>query len=777
MAGHTLDLLITREHDNLLVQEPEKKSYNSDHCFIRAVTTLTGARSDFKRITYRKICDLDMDKFKSDLLSSKLFDLNGKSVHEKAEIYDKVLSDTLDTHAPKITKTIKIKQGSPWFNNELRLIKIEKRKAERAWKKSGKQVDYETFRELCFKYGEQCKSAKTSHYSSEVQKCCGDQKKLYKLVKNLTNGETSSVFPDSGSDQSLSEEFSDYFIDKIDRIMSDITNIIENEKIDSNIQYQAMDNVNEFTCFRSLSEDEVMKLIKQSKTKSSILDPIPTAFLKKCIDIMIHPISDIINSSLLEGEFPNCWKCPVVTPLLKKSGLEPLLKNYRPVSNLPYISKIIEKAGLQQYNQHLDSAGLSIKDNSAYKHMHSTETLLARIQCDIFNNMDQQKITVLILLDLSAAFDTVDINILNDIFTNRFNINGNVLKWFNTYLRGRGQKVRINEAISQERRIKCGVPQGSCAGPVVFLGYLSTLYETINKHLPYVKVMGYADDHQLYIAFNAGDSSLECEMLGRLEDCISDVRRWMLRHHLRINDSKTEVMVLGTQAQLDKINFCSVKVGQSDINFATTVRNLGVLFDQQLNMYEHVNAICRKGFIQIKRIRQVRKYLDRQATEQLVHSFVTSNIDFCNVVLYGAPKGVIQKLQRLQNGAARVIVGLRKFDPCRDVLKSLHWLPVMQRIDYKIALLTFKCRYKLAPQYLSELLIPYAPQRSLRSRGTNLLLTPRTSTKTLGPRAFSSAAPAIWNSLPEECRLLKSIDSFKKAIKTHFFKIAYGHSP
>lgn len=230
------------------------------------------------------------------------------------------------------------------------------------------------------------------------------------------------------------------------------------------------------------------------------------------------------------------------------------------------------------------------------------------------------------------------------------------------------------------------MPQGSCAGPVIFLGYLSSLYDVINKHLPNIRVGGYADDHQLYLAYEAGDKDLELKMIKQLENCISDVREWMIKHHLKINDSKTEVMVLGTQAQIAKIYFNTVKVGQSNVKLVTTVRNLGVLFDQQLTMSDHVNNVCRKGYAQLRKIRQIRKYLDNQAAEQIVHAFITSNIDYCNTLFYGAPKSVIQKLQRLQNASAIVISGLRKYESCQGVLKSLHWLPVAYRIEYNCSI-------------------------------------------------------------------------------------------
>ena len=173
-------------------------------------------------------------------------------------------------------------------------------------------------------------------------------------------------------------------------------------------------------------------------------------------------------------------------------GLDLICKNYRPISNLSFVSKMVEKSALPQYVQHLQGLGLYSTENSAYKQYHSTETLLAKVHLDIMNNMDKQKVSILILLDLSAAFDTVDLQILSEIFQQRFSISGSVFKWFISYLKNREQRIMIKDTLSKIYTLKYGVPQGRCAGPVVFLGYLSSLYDIIELHSP--NVAAYADD-------------------------------------------------------------------------------------------------------------------------------------------------------------------------------------------------------------------------------------------------------------------------------------------
>ena len=188
-------------------------------------------------------------------------------------------------------------------------------------------------------------------------------------------------------------------------------------------------------------------------------------------------------------------------------------------------------------------------------------------------------------------------------------------------------------------------------------------------------------------------------------------------------------------------------------------------------MSSHVNQICQKGYHQLKKIRQIRKYLDKPATEKLVHAFVTSNIDYCNSLLYGTTDCVINKLQRLQNAAARVICGGRKYDHVTPLLKDLHWLPVSYRITFKIALLAYKCMNGLAPSYLRDLLATKTYTRSLRSSSKNTLKVPFCRTNT-GTRAFTVAAPTVWNAIPESYKSM-NLENFKKHLKTHYFKLAY----
>ena len=470
----------------------------------------------------------------------------------------------------------------------------------------------------------------------------------------------------------------------------------------------------------------------------------------------------------MEGVFPPCWKTSIVTPIIKNLSLHADYPNYRPVSNLSFTSKILEKLVIEQFTDHLMTHSLFSSENSAYKQCHSTETLLCKMKADFINSIDRQQVSVLLLIDLSAAFDTVDYDIMDLIFRKNFNINGTVLNWFKTYLLNRKQNVVIGSFKSDEKALDFGVPQGSCLGPVIFLSYLNTLYELIRQHLP--SVSGYADDNQIYISFEPDKS--QDAAIDALQSCIREVRSWFLSHQLLINDSKTEMLLIGTRQQLSKLGDISVSVGNISINPTDDVCNLGFILDSHLTLNKQISNVCRKSHYHLTRIRQIRPYLTVKVTEKLIHAFVSSTIDYCNSLYYDITDYNIKKLQIIQNCAARLVFNVPSRSHVSHLLKQLHWLPVKFRIEFKICLLTYKCLNNLAPSYLTDLIEKKASTRQLRSNNKNLLKIRKPKIEK-GRQSFSYAAPKLWNELPSSVKESSSLATFKKNLKTHYFLKAY----
>jgi hypothetical protein len=491
---------------------------------------------------------------------------------------------------------------------------------------------------------------------------------------------------------------------------------------------------------------------------------------KECFDLLVPTVTTIINKSIATKTFPVDLKKALVTPLLKKPSLDhDELNNYRPVSNLPYLAKIIEKSVVTQIQEHINNNNLLPSNQSAYRKYHSTETAMVKIMNDLLLAVDNRRSVYLILLDLSAAFDTVDHDLLLKRLENEFGVGGGVCEWLASYFSGRSQVVGINGTQSTPRLLKTGMPQGSYIGPFSFPLYTAPLIhiaESLN-----CSIHMYADDTQLYADFS--DENCECTVK-KMEMCIGSIRHWMNNNYLKLNDSKTDFLVVKQKGRVDKV--CdNIKIGDDLVTKSNCVKNLGCLLDESLSMEKQVQNISKSCYYSLYQIGQIRENLTESTCTILVNSLVLSKLDYMNCLLVGLPDCALVKLKKIQNSAARLITKKRKCEHITPVLKYLHWLPVKFRIDYKILLLCYKAQKGLAPTYLADMLTPYKAQRTLRSADKNLLVEPKTRLKTYGDRAFSVYGPKIWNQLPGYIHGLNTLDSFKRGLKTYLFKCAFDH--
>ena len=210
-----------------------------------------------------------------------------------------------------------------------------------------------------------------------------------------------------------------------------------------------------------------------------------------------------------------------------------------------------------------------------------------------------------------------------------------------------------------------------------------------------------------------------------VEACISEIQTWLKNTKLQLNADKNEYLIVASPNVLPKISSRPINIGGIEIEPSGSANNLGVMFDKHLNMCEHVNQICRKAHLLLKKIGDIRSCLSIVITEHLIHAYVTSQLDFCKSLLYGLPNSCILKLQRIHNSVAMIIYQRKKFDYVTPLLKQLHWLP---RIEYKLLLLSFKPQHGLAPSYLKDCIIPYSPCRPLRIK--HMLVVPPTKLET-----------------------------------------------
>ena len=263
----------------------------------------------------------------------------------------------------------------------------------------------------------------------------------------------------------------------------------------------------------------------------------------------------------------------------------------------------------------------------------------------------------------------------------------------------------------------CGVPQGPCLGPLLFTLYSSKLFMIIEKYLSCVHA--YADDTLLYLSFKPGCTATEEESIAAMENCIKAIRAWMILDKMKINDIQTEFLIIGMKQQLNKVNIKTLSVGDSGVAPAVMAQNLGALFDENMTLLPHINP-CKLH----STVSTTLEGSENTLCQTLVHAVVIGKLDYCNSLLYGLPMKSISKLQCVQNAAARLITNTPRNDHITPVLWSLHWLPVKERMTFKILTLSFKAIHGLAPDYIQSLVTLQCPSRYSLRRNNECFLKP-----------------------------------------------------
>ena len=402
---------------------------------------------------------------------------------------------------------------------------------------------------------------------------------------------------------------------------------------------------------------------------------------------------------------------------------------------------------------------------SAYRKHHSTETALLNTLNHIYSAADNSQPTILVSLDLSAAFDTIDHGILLSRLHSEFGVSGAALEWIRSYLTGRSQRVTVGHSHSSYQSVTTGVPQGSVLGPLLFTCYISPAGHLIDSFGIFHQQ--YADDMQLFIEMS---SNAAATAIHQLERCLSALHCWLCLNGLSLNPDKSEAIWLSTvQRSRSFTPATSISIAGTSISLSDTLTTLGVTLDKNLTFNSHVSSVCKSCNYHIRALRHIRSSLTDDMAKSVAVALVSSRLDYANSLLYGTSKSNICKLQRVQSSLAKLVIRKPNISS-RDALYNLHWLPIDRRIDFKISVLTYKLLHSGSPSYLSSLLHFYTPLRALRSSDLDLLYQPSVSS-VIGSRAFQVAAPVTWNKIPLLIRQSSTLHTFRRHLKTHLFTL------
>ena len=767
IAGGTLDQIFCFSIKNQLeckVTVDQIDRLGSDHYPVYCDFSLAFEKKYFKDITYRKIKSMDKDKFSDELAaivhSIDVNDVKTAGMGESVRVLGDICSELLDEHAPLVSKRVSVIDTAPWFDNEYRDYRKLRRKAEgKAHKLNATAEDKALYRDISTECSNLADLKKKEYFKSMINNSKGNPRTLWQTVNKSLDRKQSNPLPDYTDDLSkLASDFNTYFTDKIETIRN---NMDEMPILESS--HTHTENTQLWQTFEPVTMEELNKIIDDAGMKCSPSDILPLSLLKDNLPILLPLILQIVNVSLSQGSMEGV-KLADIIPLLKNNSLDPnVLKNFRPVSNLTFIGKLIERVVLKRLDDHLSKNNLHCPEQSAYKKNFSTETLLVRIWNDLLVASDEKSATVVMMLDLSAAFDTVDHDLLLNILMKEIGLRGTVLKWFESFLKGRSQRIRLGSTVSDEIIIKFGVPQGSVLGPVLFNLYIRSIYRYVQA-LNFT-IFGYADDHQILKQFKPINQGIT--LLSELKKCFAAVKSWMRKYYLAMNDSKTQVIIFGPPSVLNDIKVNGLNIGcKTTIRFVNTVKNLGIYMDAALTMKDHVTELKKKCFLTLRNLRKIRFLLTTSQLKTIVNSLVVSCLDYCNSMFYGISQQLMHQLQLIQNACAKVITGKYKYDHMEDDLNKLHWLSVRKRVVFKICLLAYKAVNGLTPLYLSDM-FKYAHYGH-----TIRLIVPYGTTKSYGDRSFSVIGPKLFNALPETVKQALSIDSFKSSLKTYLFTLS-----
>lgn len=782
--GGTLDLIFIQQTSKYATSVIDSVyvydlccSLTSDHNFIEFsvpfnfVTTVP----TFIQISYRDFKNVNVTEYCHDVIeniSNACDDFFNEGADSAASIFHRCQQLAIEKHAPLINASIKPKR-TQFSNREIVELRRKRRKAEDRWRKYKRSEDEAVYKSLVAETKKAVRNSRNKHYHNKFERCHGNKKETYKVIDKLIGNDKTNHLPAYENPTDLCNEFEQYFSDKITKIRNHTA--ADPGYLSSDTSHdEILNECISFSNFKELTDADVEKIIRDLPNKHCSLDPVPSNLFKQCMICLLPYVKHVLNSSLLNGVFPNCYKQALIKPKLKGQSLDKdILSNYRPLSNLSFMSKALERCVMNQLVSYLESNDMFSTFQSAYRKFHSCETAITKISNDIHCFLDNKQFSLLLFLDLSAAFDTVDHETLFSTLENKFGICSIAMKWFKSYLTSRQCKVNIGQYFSNGIFLLFGVPQGSILGPILFILYISGIEAIAKKYN--LRIHIYADDTQLYIAFERCHLSA---VIANVEHCLRELKSWMSSNYLKLNEDKTKFMVLSNDESFHKVysDLC-ISFSGNIITPSLDAVNLGVLFDSKMSMHSYINNIVSRGYFKLSNLWKTADKLTLDLKVQLVTAYILPMIDYCNITFTAATKGYVAKLQKLLNSAVRFVFNLSGKNYRKNItpyMKKLHILPVEFRIKYKLSLTVYKCIHDLAPVYLKELLKPKISYAHLRSSNDLYALETYKVNGNSGQSSFACTAPLVWNALPIEVKLAANLEAFKKKLKSHYFVSYYG---
>ena len=746
----------------------------SDHFLVFCTRKVTrGQINKHNTVEIRCMKNYSIDTFVDKLSNADWSSVyNAQDANESWCSFKSTLLSVIDSLAP--LKQVRLKQRSdPWMTNDI-LSQIKHR--------DNLLLKFKTDRTQKHLYSEYCKvrnkiqrdirHAKSNYFTNCIDENKNNSKKLWQTLKELgysskVKGAANIVLNIKGNlchdTAQIAQAFNEYFTNVASALVSKLP--ICTNKFSTSSQklkeFYLGKAVSKTLKLGSVSEDFVEKeLLKLNPNKSTGLDKISPRFLKDGAAVLKIPLTHIINQSICSGTVPNDFKTAKVIPLFKKSNNTEAC-NYRPVSILCAVSKILEKAVYIQLEQFLVNNNLLYEHQSGFRSSHSTDSCLIHLFDHIKTQSSRGLFTGMVMLDLQKAFDTVN----HDILCDKLKLMGlESVQWFRSYLSDRNQVVNINNVTSPPLNITCGVPQGSILGPLLFLSYVNDMIISID---PDCKLILYADDSA--ILFSHRDPNIISEKLGKvLESC----NEWLVDNKLSLHLGKTECMIFGSKRKIKSAKDFKVDCMGQTIRGQDSVKYLGVNIDKVVSGEIIAKDVIKKSNSRLKFLYRQGKCLNQDSRKILCSALVQCHFDYASSSWYsGLSQKTKLRLQTTQNKMVRFILNLGPRDHVDQQQRStFNYLSVENRVKFLKLCHVYKICNNTCAKYMHEHFCKVSNVHRYNTRGSanNNYQVPKI--KSHADSSFYFSAIKEWNNLPKHLKHVSNIAGFKSAIHGYLSK-------
>ena len=677
---------------------------------------------------------------------------NSNDAAESFTMFHKKITEVYNDSFP--TKIFKIgyKTRNPWLTPAFKLSIKRKNALFIKSKKHPTPENISIYKLYRNKLNSALRHAEKIHYNKRLQSKTNDMKHTWSVSKEIINRKKSNSYPESiiidgikvNNTRDIADKFNKYFVNIGQKLKDDIPNTRG-----SPLTYLG-DRIDHTIFLKPVVEEEVNKIIKSFKTSAAGWDMLKCNIVQPISESILGPLTHVLNLSLTQGIFPHELKIAKIIPLYK-AGDKYIVSNYRPISILPFFSKIYERVMYDRMLHFIEQKSILCPCQFGFRKQHSTCHAISYLVHKISQGFNDHNYTLGIFLDFSKAFDTVDHTILLQKLEH-YGIRGLALNWLTSYLTDRKQCVSINSESSPYENIICGVPQGSILGPLLFLLYINDIMHVSER----AYLVLFADDSNLFIN---GDN-LE-NMILTMNDELEKVLHWLHLNRLSLNIDKSQYMIFS----LNKPKIKSVvKINNINVKRVHEAKFLGILIDPKLSWKNHVCHVKRRISKNTGLLNRARRVLDTKSLVSLYNSFIYPYLTYCLEIWGNTFSSVINPLVRAQKKVIRLIASVPRYEHTKPLFQQLDILPLPQLIEFRMIMFLYKYENNKVPCVINNIFTRNREVHTYNTRNANNFIIPPIKVECFR-RSFTYNAIITYNKFINHLNFSVYICKFKKLAK------------